>query len=80
MAYGTPIVTTTEGAEGLSVVYNRHAFIEHEDDGIVEKTVTLLRTPDLAHRMSRAARALVENEYSPGPVVGQIEKIYRQLQ
>jgi glycosyltransferase involved in cell wall biosynthesis len=80
MAYGTPVVTTTEGAEGLSAVDSRHAFIADEDDKIVEGTVNLLRDQDLANRMSLAARALVENEYSPGPIVGQIENIYEQLQ
>ena len=52
MAYGTPVVTTNEGAEGLSAMEGVRAFIAAEDD------------------------AIVEDQFSPGPVVAQMESIY----
>lgn len=79
MAYGTPIVTTTEGAEGLSVVDGRDAFVADEDDSIAERTVRLLLDWELAEQMSRAARVLVERDYSPSPVVAQMERIYQNV-
>jgi glycosyltransferase involved in cell wall biosynthesis len=79
MAYGTPVVTTTEGAEGLAVVDGHEAFVADEDDAIADRTVQLLMNRDLAERVSRAARALVERDYSPGPVVAQMERIYDEL-
>jgi glycosyltransferase involved in cell wall biosynthesis len=79
MAYGTPVVTTTEGAEGLSVANGRHSFIIDDDEGIAERTVELLLNNDLGQRMSRAARELVEAEYSPGPVVAKMESIYELI-
>jgi len=79
MAYGTPIVTTTEGAEGLAAVHGRDAFIADDDDTIVERTVELLLNKTLADQMSRAARSLVEERYSPGPVVAQMERVYHDL-
>jgi glycosyltransferase involved in cell wall biosynthesis len=79
MAYGTPVVTTSEGAEGLAVVDGRNAFVSDEDDAIAEKTIELLLNCELAERMSEAARALVESAYSPGPVAAKMEGIYRDL-
>ncbi len=79
MAYGTPIVTTTEGAEGLSVVNGRHAFIADDDHTIAQRTIELLLDEELARQMSRAARGLVEEHYSPGPVVTQMERLYHGL-
>jgi len=79
MAYGTPVATTTEGAEGLAVVNGVHAFVADDDETIVEQTVQLLSDQNLAKRMSLAARKLVEDQYSPGPVVTRIEQIYHDL-
>ena len=79
MAYGTPVVTTTEGAEGLSAVDGHEAFVADEDDAIAQRTVQLLFDRQLAEQMSRAARALVEHNYSPAPVVARMERIYDDL-
>lgn len=79
MAYGTPMVTTTEGAEGLSITDGQEAFISDDDDEFVEKTILLLRDRVLAHRLTGSARALLERDYSPEPVVSQMESIYAQV-
>ncbi len=79
MAYGTPIVTTAEGAEGLSVVDGREAFIADDDDLIAERTVQLLSDRGLAEEMSRAARAKVESDYGSDPVVARMEGVYEDV-
>ncbi len=76
MAYGTPVVTTTEGAEGLAAVDGTELFVADEDDVIAERTVQLLSDRQLSRRISRDARGLVEREYSPVPVVARMERIY----
>ena len=41
-AYGIPVVTTSEGVEGLPAVDGIHAGVSDEDDGLVERAIVLL--------------------------------------
>jgi glycosyltransferase involved in cell wall biosynthesis len=79
MAYGIPVVTTTEGAAGLATTDGIQAYIADDDDLFAERTVQLLRDPALRQRFRQHARQLVEAYYAPGPTVGTLEKVYRTL-
>jgi glycosyltransferase involved in cell wall biosynthesis len=79
MALGIPVVTTAEGAEGLAIENGHHAFVDDDDDGLARCVVELIRNRSMAERMARAARALVEEQYSPVPVVSKLEDIYQQV-
>ncbi len=79
MAYGVPVVTTAEGVEGIDAVPGVHAAIANDDDTLVDHIVRLLDDGQARRDMSLAARRLIEEKYSPEPVLSQIESVYQKL-
>jgi len=79
MSFGVPVVTTTEGVEGLPAQDGVHAGIADDDEGLIERTVAMLRDAGLQNRQRRAARALVESHCSPDRTVSAIESIYQRM-
>jgi polysaccharide biosynthesis protein PslH len=76
MAFGVPVVTTSEGVEGLPAEDGRHAGVCEDDAGLIRRTVALLRDPDLQNRQRRAARQLLETHCGPTPTLDALEKVY----
>jgi polysaccharide biosynthesis protein PslH len=64
MALGTPVVSTSKGAEGLDVTNERDILIADEPAAFANQTLRLLQDPDLRTRLARNGRALVEAKYS----------------
>ena len=79
MAYGIPVVTTGEGIEGIAAADGIHAAIVDEDDAFADRIVWLVEDQAARRQMRLAARRLVEEEYSPGPVLTEIERAYEEL-
>lgn len=79
MAFGVPIVTTSEGVEGLPAEDGVHAGIAEDDDGLIERTITLLNDPGLQNRQRLAARALLERHCGPAAVLDGIEAVYAAM-
>jgi glycosyltransferase involved in cell wall biosynthesis len=79
MASGVPVVTTSEGVEGLPAVDGVHAGVCEDDAGLIDRAVGLLEDPDRQNRQRRAARALIESHCGPAPTVGAIEAIYEKM-
>ena len=63
MALGTPVVSTSKGAEGLEVVSERDILIADNPGQFAAQTVRLLQDRTLRERLARAGRALVEAKY-----------------
>lgn len=79
IALGVPVVTTTEGIEGLPAVDGRHAGISDEDAGLIERTVQLLQDPSRRQQQRLEARRLLEAHCTPGPVLDALEAFHRQI-
>jgi glycosyltransferase involved in cell wall biosynthesis len=79
LAYGVPVVTTSEGSEGFAIDNGVHAFVEDDDEAFAEKVIQLLADRDLRRAMRRHGRDLVEQRYSPAPAVAQLEQAYATL-
>jgi len=79
MSFGVPVVTTTEGVEGLPAEDGVHAGIADDDQGLIDRTVAMLRDPARQNLQRRAARALVESHCSPETTVSAIESIYEAM-
>jgi glycosyltransferase involved in cell wall biosynthesis len=79
MATGVPVVTTSEGVEGLPAVVGVHAGVCEVDAGLIDRTVALLEDPDRQNRQRHAARALIESHCGPVPTVDAIESIYERM-
>ncbi len=63
MALGTPVVSTSKGAEGLNVTPEENILIADTPTDFAVQTIRLLGDPALRARLSKSARALVEAEY-----------------
>jgi glycosyltransferase involved in cell wall biosynthesis len=64
MALGTPVVSTSKGAEGLDVVDGEHLLIADTPEQFAAHTVQLLRDAGLRRLLADRARRLVEERYN----------------
>lgn len=79
LALGIPVVTTTEGVEGLPAVDGLDAAICEDDAGLIDRTVRLLQNREEQNRQRRAGRDLVERICGPDTTVSGIEQIHRRM-
>ena len=78
-AHGRPVIATRLGAEGLGVVDGQHLLIADTAEDFAASARRLLADPDLAARLVRQARALVEQRYTLERVISAIEKAIEPL-
>jgi polysaccharide biosynthesis protein PslH len=78
-ALGTPVVTTTEGIEGLPAQDGVHAGVCDEDQGLIERTVQLLLQPQQRQQQRRQARQLLESYCGPKTTIDQLEAVYTSV-
>jgi glycosyltransferase involved in cell wall biosynthesis len=64
MALGTPVVSTTKGAEGLEVCDGEHVLLAPDPATFARRVVDLLDSANLRERLAAAARELVEVKYN----------------
>jgi glycosyltransferase involved in cell wall biosynthesis len=76
LGYGVPVVTTSEGVEGLPALDGVHAGVCEVDAGLIDRTVTLLNDPSTQNRQRAFGRLLLESHCGPQPTVDGIEEIY----
>jgi len=79
MAYGVPVVTTWEGVEGIDHKNGHECWVAETDEDLADKTCRLLENSGERQRMRDAARRLIEERYSPAPVVDKMMVVYQQL-
>ncbi|MGQ9675832.1 MAG: glycosyltransferase family 4 protein [Chloroflexota bacterium] len=63
MALGTPVVSTSKGAEGLDVADGDNIIIADEPGEFADKVTELLRSPELRRRLASGGRELVASRY-----------------
>jgi glycosyltransferase involved in cell wall biosynthesis len=63
MALGTPVVTTTKGAEGLEIQSDEHLLIADTPDIFAGNIIRLLKDPGLRSRLAKNAFQLVRDKY-----------------
>jgi len=79
LAMGKPVVTTTIGCEGLSVVNGEHLMVADDPQSFAETVARLMSDRKLATELGRSGRALIERDYSWSVVVQQLERFHTQL-
>jgi glycosyltransferase involved in cell wall biosynthesis len=79
MAYGVPVVTTWEGVEGIDYQNGRECWVAETDAELGNKACRLLESPTERQQMRDAARALIEERYSPRPVVDKMVSVYQRV-
>jgi glycosyltransferase involved in cell wall biosynthesis len=63
MALGTPVVTTSKGAEGLDAKHGEHLLIANSPEAFAEAVIRLLQEPGLRQRLADKAYQLVQERY-----------------
>ena len=79
MAYGVPVVTTSEGVEGIDYQNGRECWVAETDEELADYACRLLENSVEREQMRAAARTLIEERYSPRPVVDKMVAVYGQL-
>ena len=78
-ALGIPVVTTSDGVEGIGAEDGVHAGVADDDDGLVERAVGLLQDRDAWQAMRSAARPLVERACDPEQSLDLVETCYESI-
>jgi len=78
MAMGKAVVSTTLGAEGLPVTHGKNILIADQPGEFASAVVRVLRDPELAAGLGRAARALVEQQFTWEAAASQFETILEE--
>jgi glycosyltransferase involved in cell wall biosynthesis len=63
MALGTPVVSTSKGAEGLEVTHGENILVADDPAEFARHTLAVLKDQQLRSRLSANARRLVETKY-----------------
>jgi polysaccharide biosynthesis protein PslH len=79
MAMGKAVVSTPIGAEGLPVRHNENILLAESPEEFVRCVLRLLREPSERERLGRAARALVEQNYSWRSVVSVFDAVFDRI-
>jgi glycosyltransferase involved in cell wall biosynthesis len=79
MAYGVPVVTTWEGVEGIEYENGRECWVAESDEELAARVRQLLEDSEQRLQIRDAARVLIEQRYSPRPVVDKMVNVYQQL-
>lgn len=79
MAWGTPVVSTRIGAEGLAVTHERDILLADTPDEFAACIERLINDHSLWQRLSDAGRSLVAEHYSADRMVGQYRDILARL-
>ncbi|MEH2160632.1 MAG: glycosyltransferase family 4 protein [Nostoc sp.] len=78
-ALGTPVVTNSDGVEGIPAYDGVHAGICEDDEGLIERTLELLNNRFLQQERTVKARQLLESYCNPQVTVSQIEQVYQSI-
>jgi len=78
-ALGIPVVTTSEGVEGIAAEDGVHAGVADDDHGLVERAVGLLQDRDAWQAMRGAARPLVERACDPEQSLDLVDRCYESI-
>ncbi len=64
MSVGTPVVSTSKGAEGLDAVIGRHLFVADTPEVFADHVVRILKSKELRDQISTGAHGFVKEKYN----------------
>jgi glycosyltransferase involved in cell wall biosynthesis len=73
-AHGTPVVSTSIGAEGIGLRDGAEIFLRDDPASFADACVTLLRDASLSERIGAAARRTISERYERTMVIDQIRR------
>lgn len=79
MAAGRPVVSTSLGSEGIPAVHGENILIADEPQEFAKAVAALIDNPDLAEKLGRNARKLMEEQYAWEKGVQVLERILEKM-
>jgi len=79
MASGLPIVTTSQGIEGIKVKKNQQAIIVDTNDQLAEAAVNLIKNPQKMTQIGKRAQKLVREKYSWQESARELDRVYQKI-
>ena len=79
LAMGLPTVSTTVGAEGIEVTDGENILLADTAEEFAAATLRLLSEPDLAARLARNGRSLMETKYGWDAIGAQLLQNYTEV-
>jgi glycosyltransferase involved in cell wall biosynthesis len=79
MAMARPVVSTSIGAEGIDITPGRNILLADDPKSFAAAVGRILDEPDVAARMGREGRALVEARYSWDAAAQRLEAFLRDI-
>jgi glycosyltransferase involved in cell wall biosynthesis len=78
LAAGLPVVTTSRGAEGLSVSHERELLLADQPEDFAFQLLRLLEDEQLRSNLTQAGRALVAREHDNDKLAKRLERALAQ--
>ncbi len=79
LAFGIPVVTTSEGAEGLPAQDMVHMGLCEDNAGLIQRTVQILKDADLQEKLRVQGRTLIAGHCGQQKTVSEIEELYKKI-
>lgn len=77
MACGTPVISTTEGIEGISGEDGKEILVAKNAQAFVDQLIRLNADSSLYEKLTKNARALVEHAYNWDTIAISLEKVWK---
>jgi len=79
LAYGVPVITTSEGAEGLPAKDMEHLGLSDSNEGLIDRAVMILKDFSLQEKLRTQGRNLIATHCGEDTTVDQIENLYKEI-
>jgi glycosyltransferase involved in cell wall biosynthesis len=79
MALGTPVVSTSKGAEGLDASNGRHLLIGDTSQEFADQVLRLIKDQELRQEIIDRARELVQAKYDWTVVLPRFESLLERI-
>jgi glycosyltransferase involved in cell wall biosynthesis len=79
MALGTPVISTSKGAEGLNVRHGENILIADTPQALADATTQLFADAALRTRLAQGGRALVERDYDWGIITARLSALIERI-
>jgi glycosyltransferase involved in cell wall biosynthesis len=79
LSIGTPVVSTSKGAEGLDLIPGKEILIADDPEDFAEQVLQLLSNPELREELSQNGRRAVEERYDWNMVSNSLERLIEMV-
>ena len=79
MAAGRPVITSRGANAGIGAEEETEILVADQPGDFSRKVVELLKNPDRARMIGRAARRFIERKYDPGTIEKELDRIYEKV-